>query len=130
MYYAHSRRARLFTFAALLAVFPVAWSLQFLYPGAGVSTCVLRTATGLPCAFCGLTRAFGAAVEGAWAEAFAYHSLWPLAAAVVVALALTALVDALTGTVYLKRLLHFFARKGGWLVAGVCALSLLRWVWL
>ena len=119
MHYAHSRRARLLTSAALISAFPVAWLLQSLYPGTGVSTCVLRTATGLPCALCGLTRSFGAAVEGAWAEAFAHHALWPLAAAVVAALA---------GTVHLRRLLHFFIRRGGWLAAGVCALSLLRWI--
>ena len=63
-YYAHSRAARLLVFATLLGMFPGAWALQLLHTGAGVSTCVLRTATGLPCAFCGLTRAFWCRCRG------------------------------------------------------------------
>ena len=45
----------------------------------GVYRCPLQFFFGIPCALCGLTRAFMALAKGDVAGAFYYHPLWPLA---------------------------------------------------
>lgn len=45
----------------------------------GVSSCTFYNWTGVPCAGCGMTRAFCSISHGEWAAAWAYHPLsYPL----------------------------------------------------
>ncbi|MCK4324161.1 MAG: DUF2752 domain-containing protein [Armatimonadetes bacterium] len=41
--------------------------------------CIFRSATGLPCPFCGMTTAFVLMARGEWAAAFGIHVLGPAA---------------------------------------------------
>jgi len=40
--------------------------------------CPLPLTLGIPCPGCGITRAFSLATHGHFAEAYAFHPLWPL----------------------------------------------------
>jgi len=70
----------------LLAVFVASflgvdrWNLACLSPsvGEGTTTCLLRRATGLPCATCGMTRSFCAIGRGDFGAAFERHPLGPV----------------------------------------------------
>jgi hypothetical protein len=53
---------------------------------------------GIPCPGCGITRAFGLALHGHLAEAFAFHPLWPLILAYFVFIWIYKLVDETRGT--------------------------------
>ena len=52
----------------------------FYYPYAftGPVICPVPLTLGIPCPGCGITRAFGLASHGHFAEAYAFHPLWPL----------------------------------------------------
>ena len=84
-----------------------------------VSTCVFYAWTGVPCAGCGMTRAFCALGHGDAAAAWAYHPLsFPLYACVVLAAVWPVLVRVVPGVAVLLR--------PRWLLGGaiVYALSL------
>lgn len=55
----------------------------------GVYRCPLQFFFGIPCALCGITRAFMSLAKGDVAGAFFYHPLWPLAPVVALFFALT-----------------------------------------
>lgn len=57
----------------------------------GPVLCPFRRLTGLPCPGCGLTRSWTYLMHGWWRESFLAHPFGPLAAALVVVLALLAL---------------------------------------
>ena len=40
--------------------------------------CPLRFFLGIPCPFCGMTRAFLCVLEGDFAKSFYFHPLWPI----------------------------------------------------
>ena len=65
----------------LLALF-VGYGLFYNITGYGIP-CMLHKTTGLECPGCGLTRAIAAVVRLDFAAAFAYHALWPLFAAYI-----------------------------------------------
>jgi uncharacterized protein DUF2752 len=85
------------------------WSLGFLgtFPAAFVAKswivttsliiCPFRAITGLPCLFCGLTRAFAYATHGEFAAATESNPLWWLAALLVAAQGAALLSRALGG---------------------------------
>ena len=50
----------------------------------GLYRCPLRLLFGVPCPFCGMTRAFFAVIHGDPAAAFYYHPLWPIVAILLV----------------------------------------------
>ncbi len=65
----------------------------FLSPASiedGPVLCPVRALTGLPCPGCGLTRSWVYLTHGWWRESFLTHPFGPLAAAVVVTLAVLA----------------------------------------
>jgi Protein of unknown function (DUF2752) len=47
-----------------------------LVTAASVPFCFYRMITGLPCLFCGMTRALASAVHGEWSAAAAANPLW------------------------------------------------------
>jgi hypothetical protein len=55
----------------------VAGALALWDPAAhgGPALCPMRVLTGVPCPFCGITRAAGALVRGRWHDAVAFHPL-------------------------------------------------------
>ncbi|MCE9595055.1 MAG: DUF2752 domain-containing protein [Planctomycetes bacterium] len=64
----------------------------------GISTCVFYAWTGVPCAGCGMTRAFCSLGHGSWSAAWAYHPLsFPLYAFTIVVAAWPVLVRLIPG---------------------------------
>jgi len=57
------------------AVGPPSWRAAITSHGPG---CPFRSATGIDCPFCGMTRATVALGEGHWRDALAVHPLAPL----------------------------------------------------
>ncbi|MBI5433652.1 MAG: DUF2752 domain-containing protein [Planctomycetes bacterium] len=69
-----------------------------------VSTCVFYAWTGVPCAGCGMTRAFCSLGHADWSAAWSYHPLsFPLYAAFVVAALWPLLSRAVPGVGLLVR---------------------------
>ncbi len=124
-----SHRFRLLTLAALLyAIFPATWIARPFIAQTDSSICIFRTLTARPCLFCGLTRAFAHATHGDFNLAFSCHSLWFLAAFLIISFASISLLDAVKGTDFLSRLGRLW-RTPIWLVAAVlAAATLLRWL--
>jgi hypothetical protein len=116
----------------LLAVFAASflgvdrWSLPgiSLIGGEGSTTCLLRRATGLPCATCGMTRSFCAMGRGRVGAAFAYHPLGPVLYAFFALVMLRSAAVAVTG----RRLLPQAGRVFLWLAAVLVAATLVVWV--
>ena len=63
-------RMKLTVTGAMLAYVGIVYLLPF--------TCPILALIGIPCPGCGLTRAWLAALGGRFAEAFAFHPLFPL----------------------------------------------------
>jgi hypothetical protein len=85
--------------------------------------CPLRTLTGVPCPFCGMTTATVAITHGNWAAAAAVNPLAYLAAALVVGTA-PFLVARAAGRAPLPRPWSVARRRRlGWVFAGLVALS-------
>jgi len=114
-------RAILLGFAVVAAIL-----LAALEPGAlppRFRTCPFLWLTGLPCPFCGLTRAVHHLLRCDWATAWHLNPLaFPIGAAIV-ALGARALREAVTG----RRLPPLAPPRAGWLLA-IAALVLLHWI--
>jgi len=116
----------------LLAVFAASflgvdrWNLACLSPsvGEGTTTCLLRRATGLPCATCGMTRSFCAIGRGEFGAAFAYHPLGPVLYAFFALVMLWSAAVAATG----RRILPQAGRVFLWMAAVLVAATLVVWV--
>ena len=116
----------------LLAVFAASflgvdrWSLPGISPigGEGSTTCLLRRATGLPCATCGMTRSFCAIGQGEFGAAFAQHPLGPILYAFFVLVMLRSATVAATG----RRTLPQAGRVFLWMAAVLVAVILVVWV--
>jgi hypothetical protein len=116
----------------LLAVFAASflgvdrWSLPgiSLIGGEGSTTCLLRRATGLPCATCGMTRSFCAIGRGDLGAAFAQHPLGPILYAFSVLVMLRSAAVAVTG----RRILPQAGRVFLWMAAVLVAVILVVWV--
>ena len=89
--------------------------------GALPAECLLRIAIGLPCPFCGATRAFSLAASGD-PGFLSYNGLWVLVAAVAVA---AGLFTALTRSRY--RAAHSLRRND--VIFAVAALMAAGWIW-
>jgi hypothetical protein len=83
--------------AGLVAVFPIAYAGAPFFLRDSIPLCPFRCATGQPCPFCGLTRAFAAATHLQWHDAFILNPVWPLAVAVILMFAVMNAIDACTG---------------------------------
>ena len=46
--------------------------------------CPLRFFFGIPCPFCGMTRAFLCVLEGDLAKSFYFHPLWPIVLGIII----------------------------------------------
>ena len=46
--------------------------------------CPLRFFLGIPCPFCGMTRAFLCVLEGDLAKSFFFHPLWPIVLGIII----------------------------------------------
>lgn len=116
-----ARRGRVI---ALGATIVAATLLAALEPGASpfrLRTCPFLWLTGLPCPFCGLTRAAHHLLRCDWATAWHLNPLaFPIGAAIV-ALGARALREAVTG----RRLPPIAPPRAGWLLA--IAALLLHW---
>jgi len=116
----------------LLAVFAASflgvdrWSLPGISPigGEGSTTCILRRATGLPCATCGMTRSFCAIGRGEFGAAFAYHPLGPVLYAFFVLVMLRSAAVALAG----RRVVRWSGRAFLWMGAVLAAAIVVVWV--
>lgn len=87
--------------------------------------CLFHQLTGLPCPFCGLTRAFCHALHGQWSQSLAYHPAGILLAAAVSGRAVWLALDAMHGR----------SLQAGWYQRAVrvlgpagAAVSLLGWM--
>lgn len=79
-----NRTWRIILWGSSLPALLAASFLYFPYAFTGPVFCPLALMTGMPCAGCGLTRAFCVASHGRFREAFDYHALWPLVLAYAV----------------------------------------------
>jgi len=102
------------------------WRLPGISPigGEGSTTCILRRATGLPCATCGMTRSFCAIGRGELDVAFAQHPLGPVLYAFLVLVMLRSAAVAVTG----RRVWPRLARTFVWAAAALLAAILVVWV--
>src|SRR5262245_18046016 len=80
---ASTQRRDLLWSLGLLGTFPVAFVAKSWIVTTSLIICPFRALTGLPCLFCGLTRAFAYATHGEFAAAFESNPLWWLAALLV-----------------------------------------------
>ena len=71
--------------------------LYFPHALTGPVLCPLVLVTGMPCAGCGITRAFCFATHGRFGEAFQYHALWPLILAYFVFLWIYQIAEVVNG---------------------------------
>ena len=110
----------------LLAVLPLAWLLQPWLIGSATTVCLFRTLTGRPCVFCGLTRSVACAMRGRFDAAFDYNPLWIPALAICVAVGLTCLCDALSGSNRLAWWRRLWLKTGWWLAIGVVLGTIIR----
>ncbi len=96
------RRALLWSLG-LLGTFPGAFVAKSWIVTTPLIVCPFRAITGLPCLFCGLTRAFAYATHGEFAAAWESHPLWWLAALLVAAQSVALLARALGPVAAIKR---------------------------
>ena len=116
----------------LLAVFAASflgvdrWKLPALSPlgGDGSTTCLLRSATGLPCATCGMTRSFCAIGRGDLGAAFAQHPLGPVLYGFFALVMLRSAAVAVTG----RQVVRWSGRVLLWMGAALAAAILVLWV--
>lgn len=92
-----NRTWRIILWGSSLPALLAASFLYFPYALTGPVFCPLALVTGIPCAGCGLTRAFCFAAHGRFREAFGYHALWPLILGYVVFLWIFQMATAVRG---------------------------------
>jgi len=78
-----------------------AWSILMLavvHPphGLGVSLCLFRATTGVPCWGCGLSRSVSCALRGMLAESWTYHPFGPILLMILAGIAITSVLPART----------------------------------
>jgi hypothetical protein len=120
------RRALLWSLV-LLGTFPAAFVAKSWIVTTSLIICPFRAVTGLPCLFCGLTRAFAYATHGEFAAAWDSNPLWWLAALLVAAQGVALLARALEGRpVAAIERYQWRPLESKGIVAIVIAVSLLR----
>src|SRR2546428_7570 len=90
-----------------------AWAgllLALLTPphGTGFTVCWLRSATGIPCPGCGLTRSLSCGLRGMFTESWHYHPMGFVVLALFVTIAAASVVPGIHN--YLNRLIESKAR--------------------
>ena len=90
-----ARQRALLWSLGFLGTFPVAFVAKSWIVTTSLIICPFRAITGLPCLFCGLTRAFAYATHGEFAAAYEANPLWWLAALLVAAQGIALLSRAL-----------------------------------
>ena len=122
---ATTQRRDLLWSLGLLGTFPVAFVAKSWIVTTSLIICPFRAITGLPCLFCGLTRAFAYASHGEFAAAFESNPLWWLAAVLVAAQGVALLGRALGPVAAIERY-HWRPLESMAIVAIVVGGSLLR----
>lgn len=89
---------------------------------AGPTSCPLRLALGVPCATCGMTRAFAAMLHGDFAYALEANLAAPLAFAIVLAHGVAYAAQLATGRSWVS---EFWGHKSKRRVGGVLLIALL-----
>ena len=92
-----ARLRRLIWAVVLTATPAIAWAAHPVVLRDVVPVCFFRTATGVPCPLCGLTRAFACAAHGQFQEAVEHHPFWYVVAAAIAIVAGLLIVDATIG---------------------------------
>jgi hypothetical protein len=123
---ATAQRRDLLWSLGLLGTFPVAFVAKSWIVTTSLIVCPFRAVTGLPCLFCGLTRAFAYAIHGEFAAAFESNPLWWLAAALVAAQGVALLARALGPVGAIERWYDWRPLESKAIVAIVVGGSLLR----
>ena len=120
-----------FLFVAAMVVRPLALQYNLIAPFFE-QPCVFQSLSGLPCPFCGLTRATVAAWKGRWLLAVLYHPLGVVlvggGGAVAAWLTACAALGRDLGLSWLYRLLN--RRSVLWICLGFLALLWARQVWV
>jgi hypothetical protein len=117
------RTARLLFFGCL-AVFAgwlIFWPLP--RPGPGPGFCAFHSVTGLPCGFCGGTRAVRSLVNGDWDRAMYLNPLAVVVVFVGVPVFLLLIVEALSG----RRFLPPFNNTSRVILLSMVAVVILPW---
>jgi hypothetical protein len=109
-----------------MGIFPVAYLAAPLIRRDAAPICPFRCVTGHPCPFCGLTRAFAAAMHLQWQEALRFNPLWPLAVAVILILLALHLNDAATGRDLVERFTRAARARWLWIVIVLIAFDAWR----
>lgn len=92
--------------------------------------CGFRRLTGLPCPFCGATRAFCLAMDGRWLDAARMN---PLGSAICLAFILILMWHTALFALRLRstgNIRAFTARYSWWIVAALAALTAANWLYL
>lgn len=109
-----------------LTLFATAWTILPAVAHSTRTICLFRIATGRPCVFCGLTRAFAYAAHGDFAMASAFHPYWWVFVLLILAASTVAGVDLVKKT---NRLENLWGRVPLWSTTALLLfLSFLRWV--
>ena len=122
------RRRSLAWASVLILLFPLAWLVQPLVTRTRFSICFFHTVLNRPCPLCGMTRAFACAMHGQFAQARHFHPLWPLAAGIIVTLAILLAIDGTWGTSAVPRLARLL--RPLWPLAAVVTVAFGVWRWL
>jgi hypothetical protein len=93
----HHRRINVVIAAGLAAPLAAAFWLAPEAVAHGPALCWLRSATGVSCPFCGMTRSFVAFAHGGVGEAFRAHPAGPILFLAFVAAVVLALRSAIAG---------------------------------
>lgn len=103
----------------------------FMGVGQGVSGCLFKALTGLPCPACGSTRSLLALLRGDWAGALALNPIGLVLLAVMTALPLWTAVDMWRGTssYYLLYNKGEQLLRRPWVFALFAAVVLANWIW-
>ena len=122
------RRSLVFAAAAIMPLL-IAWLGAPLIIRDALPLCIFRIATGLPCPFCGLTRAIACAMHGDLAAAWMYNPLWVPITASLVATAALCTYDAVAHEHLAENWLRWIGSKWVWITIGLAVFGVARIVW-
>lgn len=99
--------------------------------GIRIPVCLMKELAGIPCAACGTTRSVHAVLEGNMLESVMINPLGPITVAVILAVAVCILHDALSAKKWLVAAYAWADRALSWSIVQslLIALAALNWGW-